>query len=55
MNDDVTLKTAWAQRLNYIKKLKKTLHLFLGFDSKTILFLVLPIYWAIIILASFSQ
>ena len=39
---------------NFMKKLRKTLHLFLGFDLKTIAYLVLPIYWAIIILASFS-
>jgi|TARA_E500000318_G_scaffold12102_1_gene10975 hypothetical protein len=53
MNDDVTLKTAWAQRLNYTKKLRKILHLFPGFDLKIIAFSVLPIYWAIILLATF--
>jgi hypothetical protein len=32
-----------------MQKLKKILHLFLGFDLKTLVFLVLLIYWAIII------
>jgi hypothetical protein len=55
MNDNVTLKTAWAQRLNYIKNLKENYLKFPGFDLKIIAFLVLPIYWAIILLATFSQ
>ena len=55
MNDSVTLKNAWHQSVNYIKKLKKILHLFLGFDLKTLALPVLLIYWATIILAPFSQ
>ena len=54
-NTEVTLKTLWAQRLNYIKKLKEILHLFHGFDWKIIAYLALLIYWPIILLATFSQ
>ncbi len=54
MNDNVTPKNVWDQSVNYIKNLKKILHLFHGFDLKTLAFLALPIYWAIIILATFS-
>jgi len=55
MHDNVTLKKLWDQSVNYIKKLKKIYLLFPGLDLKTIVFLVLPIYWAAIILATFSQ
>ena len=54
MNDSVTPKTLWAQSVNYIKNLKKILHLFHGFDLKILAYPVLLIYWATIILATFS-
>jgi len=55
MNDNVTLKNAWHQSVNYIKNLKKILPQLAGSDLKTLALPVLLIYWAIIILAPFSQ
>ena len=54
-NKEVTFKTLWAQRLNFTKNLKEILSLFRLLELKTIAYLALPIYWAIIILATFSQ
>ena len=36
MNDDVTPKNVWLQSVNYIKNLKKILHLFHGFDLENL-------------------
>ena len=55
MNDDVTPKNAWHQSVNYIKKFVNLYHKYLGLDLKIIVYMALPIYWAIIILATFSQ
>jgi len=55
MNDDVTSKTTWAQRLNFIKNLKEILSLFRLLELKILVYMALPIYWAIIILATFSH
>ena len=38
-----------------MKKLKNLYNKYLGLDLKIIAYMVLPIYWAIIILATFSQ
>jgi len=38
-----------------MQKLKNLYHKFHGLDLKTIAYLALPIYWAIMILAPFSQ
>jgi len=53
MNVQVTLKNLWVQRQNYIKKLREIPMEFRGFGLKTLAYLVLPIYWAIIILGTF--
>tara|TARA_R100000027_G_scaffold31200_1_gene22881 strand:+ start:183 stop:350 length:168 start_codon:yes stop_codon:yes gene_type:complete len=55
MNDDVTPKNSWLQSVNYIKNLKKILPQLAGSDLKTLALPVLLIYWAIILLAPFSQ
>ena len=55
MNDSVTPKKLWDQSVNYTKKLRKILAIYLGFDLKTQAFMVLLIYWAIILLAPFSH
>ena len=55
MNDDVTPKNAWHQSVNYIKNLKKISLQYRGSDLKTLAYPVLLIYWAIIILGTFSQ
>jgi len=55
MNDNVTPKNAWHQSVNYIKNLKKTLPQLAGLDLKILAYPVLLIYWAIILLATFSQ
>tara|TARA_R100000742_G_C4200338_1_gene29632 strand:+ start:308 stop:481 length:174 start_codon:yes stop_codon:yes gene_type:complete len=55
MEDEVPSKSVWAQRLNYIKNYVKFPKIFLGLGLKTLVLLVLPIYWAIIILALFLQ
>ena len=54
MHDNVTLKKLWDQSVNYTKNLRKILPIFRLLDLKIIAYLVLPIYWAIIILATFS-
>ena len=54
MNDNVTLKKVWDQSVNSIKKLKNILRIFLLLDLKIVDYMVLPIYWLIIILATFS-
>jgi hypothetical protein len=38
-----------------MKNLKEIVIKLVGLDLKTLVYLVLPIYWAIIILAPFSQ
>ena len=53
--DNVTPKNLWVPRLNYTKNLKHLRHKLSGIGLKTLAFLVCLIYWAIIILASFSQ
>ena len=45
---------SWAQKLNYIKNLKVFQKISFGLGWKTLAYLVLPIYWAIIITATFS-
>ena len=55
MNDDVTLKNAWHQSVNYIKKLKNFNLIFRGLDWRIIAYLGLLIYWPVILLATFSQ
>tara|TARA_E500000081_G_C5898093_1_gene246508 strand:- start:264 stop:437 length:174 start_codon:yes stop_codon:yes gene_type:complete len=54
MDDNVGSKTAWVQRLNYIKKLKEVLKNFLLFDWKILAYMGLLIYWSVIILGTFS-
>ena len=54
MDDDVVSKTVWVQRLNYIKNFVKLFQKFRGLDLKILAYTVLPIYWVIIILATFS-
>ena len=55
MNDDVTSKNAWYHSVNYIKNLREVVIKLVGLDLKTLLYPVLLIYWATIILATFSQ
>ena len=55
MNDGVTPKNIWDQSVNYIKNLKRIATKLVGLDLKTLLYPVLLIYWAIIILGTFSQ
>jgi hypothetical protein len=55
MKDNVPLNNSWAQRLNYTKKFVKILRIFRGLGLKTLALLALLIYWAIMILATFSQ
>jgi hypothetical protein len=49
------LKTAWRQSVNYIKKLRKLSIVFRLLDWKIIAYMVLPIYWAIIILGTLAE
>jgi len=53
MSEVVTSIKTWVQRLNYIKNFVKFVGKFRGFGLKTLAHLVLLIYWAIIILATF--
>jgi hypothetical protein len=53
MNDSVTLKILWDQSVNYIKNFAKKSAVYLGFDLKIIAYMALPIYWLIIITATF--
>ena len=55
MNDNVTLKNAWDQSVNYIKKLKNLLVIFRLFDLKIIAYMGLLIYWSAMLGATFSQ
>jgi hypothetical protein len=55
MHDNVTLKNIWDQSVNCTKKLRKLLVIFRLLDWKIIAYTVLPIYWAIIILGTFSS
>jgi len=55
MDDNVTPKKEWVQRLNYIKNYVKFVRIFRGLELKTLALLGLLIYWAVIILAPFSQ
>ena len=49
----VTLKNIWAQRLNFIKMLSKTLNSFHLSGLKILAYLVLLIYWSVILLGTF--
>jgi len=55
MDDGVTSKNSWVQRLNYTKKLRRILKNFLLLDLKILAYLGLLIYWSVIILGTFSQ
>jgi hypothetical protein len=55
MDDEVTPKKVWAQRLNYIKNCVEFAKKFRGLELKTLAVWALLIYWATIILAPFSQ
>tara|TARA_R100000027_G_scaffold65290_1_gene59715 strand:- start:38 stop:205 length:168 start_codon:yes stop_codon:yes gene_type:complete len=54
MNDDVTPKKPWDQSVNYTKNLSFKLPKLSGIDLKILAYPVLLIYWATIILATFS-
>jgi len=49
------LKYAWDQSVNYIKNLKRNAARLVGLDLKTLVYQALLIYWAVIILATFSH
>ena len=53
--DKVTPKNSWVQRLNYTKNLRHAHPKLYGIGLKTLAFQVCRIYWAIILLAHFSQ
>ena len=53
--DKVTPKNSWVTSKNYINILKNLHHKLSGIGLKTLAFLACLIYWAIIILAHFSQ
>ncbi len=53
-NDIVPSKNTWVQRLNFTEKLKKAYQVYRGLDLKILAYPALLIYWAIIILATFS-
>jgi|TARA_B000000441_G_scaffold131777_1_gene116933 hypothetical protein len=53
-NDIVPSKNRWVQKLNSIEKLKKIYQTFRGLDLKILAYPALLIYWAIIILGTFS-
>ena len=55
MHEVVTSIKTWVQRQNYIKNLEKILKELFGQGLKTLALSALLIYWAIIILAPFSQ
>ena len=55
MNDDVTPKNVWDQSVNYIKKLKNILKIFLLFDLKIVAYMGLLIYWSAMLGATFLQ
>jgi len=55
MNDNVTLKNAWDQSVNFIKRLKNLYLIFRGLDLKILLYPALLIYWGIIVTATFLQ
>jgi len=54
MDDDVTPKNSWVQRLNFTNKLKEILKNFLSFDLRIVAYLVLLIYWFIILMGTFA-
>ena len=49
------MKIEWDQNENFTKNLLRIVTKLVGLDLKTLLYPVLLIYWAIIILAPFSQ
>ena len=49
------MKIEWDQNENFTKNLLRIVTKLVGLDLKTLLYLVLLIYWAIISLAPFSQ
>ena len=53
MDDDVTPKIAWVQKLNFTNKSKEILESFRLFDWRITAYLVLLIYWSVIILGTF--
>jgi hypothetical protein len=55
MDNNVTPKKEWVQRLNYIKNYVNLVKIFRGLELKTLALLGLLIYWAAMILAPFSQ
>ena len=55
MDDKVTPKKSWAQRLNYIKNCVEFVKKFRGLELKTLALSALLIYWATILLAHFSH
>ena len=55
MDDDVTSKSVWVRKLNYIKNFVKFVKKFLGLGLKTLVLWGLLIYWATILLAHFLQ
>ena len=55
MNDNVTLKNAWDQSVNYIKNFVKKSAVYLGFDLKIIAYMGLLIYWSAMLGATFLQ
>ena len=53
MNVPVTLKNAWVQKQNYIKKLRKIQTELSGQGLKILAYTVLPIYWDALLMATF--
>ena len=54
LNTGVTLKNAWHQSVNFIKKLRERSVIFPLLDLKIIAYMALLIYWSAMILATFS-
>jgi hypothetical protein len=53
MHDKITLKNIWDQSVNCTKKLRNLLPIFPLIDLKILAYMALPIYWSVIILATF--
>ena len=54
MSDDITPKTSWVQKLNFINKSKEILKNFPLSGLKTLAYSGLLIYWSIILLGTFA-
>tara|TARA_R100000781_G_scaffold32709_1_gene23821 strand:+ start:93 stop:266 length:174 start_codon:yes stop_codon:yes gene_type:complete len=52
-NEKLPSKSLWVLSVNYIKNYSKFPKIFHGLGLKTLAYLVLLIYWAIIILGTF--